>query len=149
LGSLSQWDIKELYKPYQSEPNKLTQQALISSQSASSKHIMHSTVLFLIVAAISAAAAVHGHRPADGTPAARFWEEVLPGTPMPDALVELVQKGVSFSGLFSTLAKLQSLPFSIFNFPSLLIAYLQHMQESITRRLRKTSLAPTSPSGCA
>jgi hypothetical protein len=94
LGSLSQWDIKELYKPYQSEPNKLTQQALISSQSASSKHIMHSTVLFLIVAAISAAAAVHGHRPADGTPAARFWEEVLPGTPMPDALVELVQKGV-------------------------------------------------------
>ncbi|PUZ67812.1 hypothetical protein GQ55_3G464100 [Panicum hallii var. hallii] len=54
---------------------------------------MHPTVLFVAVVAITAAV-VHGRRPADGSPAARFWEEVLPGTPMPEALAELVQKGI-------------------------------------------------------
>jgi hypothetical protein len=59
---------------------------------------MHPTVLFVAVVAITAAV-VHGRRPADGSPAARFWEEVLPGTPMPEALAELVQKGTPLSYL--------------------------------------------------
>ncbi|CAL5092536.1 unnamed protein product [Urochloa decumbens] len=59
--------------------------------------MLHPSALFLIIVAISAAAA-HGHA-ANGTPAARFWEEVLPGTPMPEALAELVQKGIDHSPL--------------------------------------------------
>ncbi|CAN6343698.1 unnamed protein product [Urochloa humidicola] len=58
---------------------------------------MHPSTLFLVIVAISAAVA-HG-RTADGTPAARFWQEVLPGTPMPEALAELVQKGIDHSPL--------------------------------------------------
>ncbi|CAN6343699.1 unnamed protein product [Urochloa humidicola] len=58
---------------------------------------MHPSALFLIIVAISATAA-HGHA-ADGTLAARFWEEVLPGTPMPEALAELVRKGIDHSPL--------------------------------------------------
>nr|CAB3466424.1 unnamed protein product [Digitaria exilis] len=59
---------------------------------------MHPYPLFLIMVAAMSAAAVHG-RPADGTPAAQFWEEALPGTPMPEALAELVQKGIDHSPL--------------------------------------------------
>ncbi|CAN6361735.1 unnamed protein product [Urochloa humidicola] len=58
---------------------------------------MHPSALFLIVVATSAATA--NGRAADGTPAARFWEKVLPGTPMPEAIAELVQKGIDHSPL--------------------------------------------------
>ncbi|CAN6329768.1 unnamed protein product [Urochloa humidicola] len=58
---------------------------------------MRPSALFLIIVAISAATA-HG-RAADGTPAARFWQQALPGTPMPEAIAELVQKGIDHSPL--------------------------------------------------
>ncbi|KAK3136951.1 hypothetical protein QOZ80_5BG0445540 [Eleusine coracana subsp. coracana] len=45
-----------------------------------------------------AAALVHGH-PAGNTPAAQFWEQALPGTPMPNAIADLVQKGIDHSPL--------------------------------------------------
>ncbi|KAL6841125.1 hypothetical protein ACP4OV_029094 [Aristida adscensionis] len=54
---------------------------------------MHPSMIFLIMVAIICAAVVHGH-PAASTPAARFWEQALPGTPMPDAIADLVQKGI-------------------------------------------------------
>ncbi|CAL5092718.1 unnamed protein product [Urochloa decumbens] len=40
-----------------------------------------------------------GHPAAAGTPAARFWEETLPGTPMPEAIANLVQQGIDHSPL--------------------------------------------------
>ncbi|TVU40095.1 hypothetical protein EJB05_13544, partial [Eragrostis curvula] len=45
------------------------------------------------------AAVVRGHPAGTGTPAARFWEETLPGTPMPDVITDLVQKGIDHSPL--------------------------------------------------
>ncbi|CAL4904917.1 unnamed protein product [Urochloa decumbens] len=52
---------------------------------------MHPSALLLIVlVAASAGAATCA---AASTPAASFWEEILPGTPMPPTIAELVQKG--------------------------------------------------------
>ncbi|KAL6847253.1 hypothetical protein ACP4OV_023106 [Aristida adscensionis] len=61
---------------------------------------MHpSALLVMIPVAIAiGAAGVHGH-PAAGTPAARFWEEALPGMPMPQPLADLVQEGIDHSPL--------------------------------------------------
>lgn len=57
------------------------------------KSVMHSKSAFLlIVVAVSTTAMVHGH-PAASTPAARFWEQALSGTPMPEVLADFVQKG--------------------------------------------------------
>ncbi|KAL6641616.1 hypothetical protein ACP70R_019797 [Stipagrostis hirtigluma subsp. patula] len=58
---------------------------------------MHQSALLLIVAAVGAAM-VHGH-PADSTPAARFWSQALPGIPMPEAIADLVEKGIEHSPL--------------------------------------------------
>ncbi|CAL5064653.1 unnamed protein product [Urochloa decumbens] len=63
---------------------------------------MHRSALLLLLLTVAAAAAagVHGRaRPADGTPAGKFWEHALPGSPMPDAVAELVQKGIDHSPL--------------------------------------------------
>ncbi|CAN6357174.1 unnamed protein product [Urochloa humidicola] len=58
---------------------------------------MHPSALLLIVlVAASAGAAACA---AASTPAARFWEETLPGTPMPPTIAELVQKGTDHSPL--------------------------------------------------
>ncbi|CAL4905324.1 unnamed protein product [Urochloa decumbens] len=58
---------------------------------------MHpSTLLLIMVAACTAAA--RGD-PDDTTPAARFWEQALPGTQMPKAIADLVQKGIDHSPL--------------------------------------------------
>ncbi|KAL6841124.1 hypothetical protein ACP4OV_029093 [Aristida adscensionis] len=54
---------------------------------------MHPSMVFPIVVAIIGTAVVHGH-PAADTPSARFWEQALPGTPMPEAIADLVQKGI-------------------------------------------------------
>ncbi|KAK3140170.1 hypothetical protein QOZ80_5AG0397020 [Eleusine coracana subsp. coracana] len=51
---------------------------------------MHPSALFLIVVAYGAAM-VHGHSAAN-TPAAQFWEQALPGSPMPDAIADLFRK---------------------------------------------------------
>ncbi|KAK3136945.1 hypothetical protein QOZ80_5BG0445480 [Eleusine coracana subsp. coracana] len=60
---------------------------------------MHpSTLILMIMVAAATAAEVVGN-PADGTPAARFWEAAIPGTPMPGPLAELVQKGIDDSPL--------------------------------------------------
>ncbi|CAN6166783.1 unnamed protein product [Urochloa humidicola] len=60
---------------------------------------MHQSALLLLLT-VAAAAGVHGRaRPADGTPAGRFWEQALPGSPMPEAVAELVQKGIDHSPL--------------------------------------------------
>jgi len=60
---------------------------------------MHSKSAFLlIVVAVRTAAMVHGHLAAS-TPAARFWEQALPGTPMPEVLADFVQKGIDQSPL--------------------------------------------------
>lgn len=53
-------------------------------------------VLVFVMVVAAGAAAVSG-RPGDGTPAARFWEEALEGTPMPEAIANLVQMGVDHS----------------------------------------------------
>lgn len=50
---------------------------------------MHPSALLLIVLVAANAACA-----AASTPAERFWEETLPGTPMPPTIAELVQKGI-------------------------------------------------------
>lgn len=52
---------------------------------------MNPSALLLIVLTAGAAAMVRSH-PAN-TPAMQFWEHALPGTPMPEAIANLVQKG--------------------------------------------------------
>ncbi|XP_047079522.1 protein RAFTIN 1B-like [Lolium rigidum] len=61
---------------------------------------MAPVVVLVLIAVVAggAAAAVRGH-PGDGTPAARFWEAALPGSPMPEAIADLVQKGTDHSPL--------------------------------------------------
>jgi len=58
---------------------------------------MHPSALLLIMVAAIAAPAYA--TTAVTTPAARFWEENLPGTPMPPTIAELVQKGTDHSPL--------------------------------------------------
>ncbi|KAK3140165.1 hypothetical protein QOZ80_5AG0396960 [Eleusine coracana subsp. coracana] len=58
---------------------------------------MHPSTVLLIVVATSAAV-VHGH-PAAKTAASQFWEQTLPGTPMPNSISDLVQKGIDHSPL--------------------------------------------------
>ena len=54
---------------------------------------MHQQSAFLlIVVAVSTAAMAHGQLAAS-TPAARFWEQALPGSPMPEVIADFVQKG--------------------------------------------------------
>ncbi|KAG0521588.1 hypothetical protein BDA96_08G174100 [Sorghum bicolor] len=61
---------------------------------------MHPLELFLVVLVTTgAASAVYSHPAAAGTPAARFWEEALPGTPMPEAIADLIQQGIDHSPL--------------------------------------------------
>ncbi|CAN6356893.1 unnamed protein product [Urochloa humidicola] len=57
---------------------------------------MHPCILLIMVA--TGATAVHGD-PAAVTPAARFWEQELPGTLMPEAIADLVRKGIDHSPL--------------------------------------------------
>lgn len=54
---------------------------------------MHPSTLLILIVVVAGTAVVHGH-PAASTPAARFWQQALPGTPMPDAIADLVQKGI-------------------------------------------------------
>ncbi|CAM0943223.1 unnamed protein product [Alopecurus aequalis] len=57
-----------------------------------------SSLLLLIVMVV--AVTVHGYTHiADGTPAARFWEAALPGSPMPESIAKLVRKGIDHSPL--------------------------------------------------
>ncbi|KAK3136946.1 hypothetical protein QOZ80_5BG0445490 [Eleusine coracana subsp. coracana] len=51
-----------------------------------------SAVLLLLIVAASGSAAAHG-RPAAVSLAARFWEQAMPGTLMPEAIADLVKKG--------------------------------------------------------
>ncbi|KAJ1266057.1 hypothetical protein BS78_08G121700 [Paspalum vaginatum] len=60
---------------------------------------MHPLSILLILVTAGAAHAVYGHPAAAGTPAARFWEEALPGTPMPESIATLVQEGIDHSPL--------------------------------------------------
>ncbi|CAN6356892.1 unnamed protein product [Urochloa humidicola] len=60
---------------------------------------MHPLAVFLIFMTAGAASAVYGHPAAAGTPAAQFWEKALPGTPMPEAIADLVQEGIDDSPL--------------------------------------------------
>ncbi|CAN6338862.1 unnamed protein product [Urochloa humidicola] len=60
---------------------------------------MHPLAVFLIFVTAGAASALYGHPAAAGTPAARFWEKALPGTPMPEAIADLVQEGIDHSPL--------------------------------------------------
>ena len=50
------------------------------------------SAFLLIVVAVSTAAMAHGQLAAS-TPAARFWEQALPGTTMPVVIADFVQKG--------------------------------------------------------
>ncbi|CAN6338861.1 unnamed protein product [Urochloa humidicola] len=59
---------------------------------------MHPCILLPIMVAASTAA-VHCDPAAAATPAARFWEQALPGTLMPEAIADLVQKGIDHSPL--------------------------------------------------
>ncbi|CAL4891161.1 unnamed protein product [Urochloa decumbens] len=58
---------------------------------------MHPSTLLLIVV-VTGASVVHGH-PATDTPAAQFWQQVLPGTTMPEAIADLVKNGIEHSPL--------------------------------------------------
>ncbi|KAL6623469.1 hypothetical protein ACP70R_033348 [Stipagrostis hirtigluma subsp. patula] len=60
---------------------------------------MHPPSAFLLIMVAAGVAGVRGLPPAAGTPAAEFWEKALPGTPMPDAIADLVQKGIDYSPL--------------------------------------------------
>ncbi|GJN35409.1 hypothetical protein PR202_gb24184 [Eleusine coracana subsp. coracana] len=57
---------------------------------------MHPSTILMIVVATSAV--VRGH-PAANTAASQFWEQTLPGTPMPNSIADLVQKGTDHSPL--------------------------------------------------
>ncbi|CAL4897997.1 unnamed protein product [Urochloa decumbens] len=52
---------------------------------------------FLLIMVAAGAAVVHGGDPASNTPAVQFWEQALPGTPMPQAIADLVQEGIDHS----------------------------------------------------
>jgi hypothetical protein len=55
---------------------------------------MYPLTIQLIVVAVSTIG-VLGHPGAAGAaPAMRFWEEALPGTPVPEVIADLVQKGL-------------------------------------------------------
>ncbi|CAM0943234.1 unnamed protein product [Alopecurus aequalis] len=57
-----------------------------------------SAVLVLILMAV--AVTVRGHSQiAKATPAARFWEAALPGSPMPESIANLIRKGIDHSPL--------------------------------------------------
>lgn len=61
---------------------------------------MHPSALLLLLTVAAATGGVHGYgRPAEGTPAAKFWDQALPGSPMPEAIAELVQKGIDHKPL--------------------------------------------------
>ncbi|CAL4905334.1 unnamed protein product [Urochloa decumbens] len=51
-------------------------------------------LLTILVTAANAGAHGGGHPAILGTPTARFWEEALPGIPMPEAIADIVQKGI-------------------------------------------------------
>jgi hypothetical protein len=52
-------------------------------------------ILGVAAAARAGAGAGAGGRPSIlGTPEARFWEEALPGIPMPEAIADMIQKGI-------------------------------------------------------
>lgn len=55
---------------------------------------MH-TFAFLLIVVAAGAGVVHGH-PAANTPAAQFWKQALPDTPMPKAIADLVQEGTIY-----------------------------------------------------
>ncbi|CAN6182114.1 unnamed protein product [Urochloa humidicola] len=59
---------------------------------------MHPSALLLLTVAAAAGVQVRAHS-ADGTPAARFWEQALPGSPMPEAVADLVEKVIDHSPL--------------------------------------------------
>ncbi|KAL6905473.1 hypothetical protein ACP4OV_003074 [Aristida adscensionis] len=67
-----------------------------------------SSVAFLVMVVAAGATVVHGH-PADSTPAAQFWRQALPGTPMPEAIADLVRKGIDHSPLVEHYPALPSL----------------------------------------
>jgi hypothetical protein len=48
---------------------------------------------FLLMMVATGTAMVDSH-PAANTPAAQFWVQALPGTPMPEAIADLVQEGI-------------------------------------------------------
>ncbi|CAL5074574.1 unnamed protein product [Urochloa decumbens] len=60
---------------------------------------MHPSALLLLLTVAAAAGVQVCARPADGTPAARFWEQALQGSPMPEAVADLVEKGIDHSPL--------------------------------------------------
>ncbi|KAJ1266256.1 hypothetical protein BS78_08G137100 [Paspalum vaginatum] len=60
---------------------------------------MHLSALLLIGMVAGAAVAAHAHTSSPITPAALFWQQALPGTTMPDAIADLVQKGTDHSPL--------------------------------------------------
>ncbi|TVU40158.1 hypothetical protein EJB05_13608, partial [Eragrostis curvula] len=60
---------------------------------------MHPLALLPVLVVAAGAAVARAHPAAAGTPAARFWEEALPGTPMPKVIADLVQKGMDHSPL--------------------------------------------------
>ncbi|TVT97151.1 hypothetical protein EJB05_57618, partial [Eragrostis curvula] len=60
---------------------------------------MHRPFTFLLIVVAAGAVAVYGGHSAAKTPAAQFWEQALPGTPMPEAIADLIQKGIDHSPL--------------------------------------------------
>ncbi|KAJ1266252.1 hypothetical protein BS78_08G136700 [Paspalum vaginatum] len=60
---------------------------------------MHPFALLMTLVAVAGLAGVRGLPAAADTPAARFWEQALPGSPMPEAIAELVQTGIDHSPL--------------------------------------------------
>jgi hypothetical protein len=50
-------------------------------------------LLILVASGAAAASSVHANSAYD-TPAGRFWEKALPGTPMPEAIADLIQEGI-------------------------------------------------------
>ncbi|KAL6623468.1 hypothetical protein ACP70R_033347 [Stipagrostis hirtigluma subsp. patula] len=60
---------------------------------------MHPPSALLLIVVAAGIAVVRGLPPAAGTPAAQFWEKALPGTPMPEAIADLVQRGIDHSPL--------------------------------------------------
>lgn len=59
---------------------------------------MAPVVVLVLIVVVAGGGAVRGH-PGDGTAAARFWEAALPGSPMPESIADLVQKGIDHSPL--------------------------------------------------
>jgi hypothetical protein len=74
----------------QNHTNQYVEQPIMATMHPSAVLLM----ILGIAAAVRAGAGAGGRASILGTPEARFWEEALPGILMPEAIADMIQKGI-------------------------------------------------------